>query len=111
MYEQIRAQLAELILSGTLAEGARLPSVRQLAADLGLANGTVVRSYRELEAAGLVHSRRGAGTKVAPLPRPTAPFAAARLADHARAYADAVRRLGVDPDTAVEAARRALTDG
>ncbi|MEW2634923.1 GntR family transcriptional regulator [Streptomyces sp. NPDC048389] len=110
-YEQIRAQLAEFIHSGQLAAGDRLPSVRQLAADLGLANGTVVRAYRELESAGLVHSRRGAGTKVAALPHPTAAYTADRLADHARAYATAARRLGAGPADALEAVRRALTDG
>lgn len=63
-YEQIRAQLADLISVGRLGQGARLPSVRQLASDLGLANNTVVRAYRELETAGLVRSRRGSGTQV-----------------------------------------------
>lgn len=65
-YEQLRRQLAELIGSGMLAPGDRLPPLRQLAADLGLAVGTVARSYRELEAAGLIRSRRGGGTRVVP---------------------------------------------
>ncbi|MEV4724242.1 GntR family transcriptional regulator, partial [Micromonospora humida] len=51
-FEQVRQQIAELIRWGVLAEGQRLPTVRQLAADLGLANGTVARAYQELEAAG-----------------------------------------------------------
>ncbi len=63
-YEQLRRQLYELIASGTLRPGERLPPLRQLAADLGLAVGTVARTYRELEAAGIVVSRRGAGTRV-----------------------------------------------
>lgn len=67
-YEQIRAQLAALIRTGRLAEGERLPTVRQLAADLGLAPGTVARAYRELEATELIRTRRGAGTRVAALP-------------------------------------------
>ena len=65
-YEQLRRQLVVLIEAGTLREGARLPPVRQLAADLALATGTVARTYRELEKAGLVRSRRGAGTAVTP---------------------------------------------
>lgn len=64
-FEQVRRQLAALILTGTLAPDQRLPPLRQLAGDLGLAVGTVARSYRELEAAGLVISRRGGGTRVA----------------------------------------------
>ena len=63
-YEQLRRQLAELIQSAALAPGDRLPPLRQLAADLGLAVGTVARTYRELESAGLVSSRRGGGTRV-----------------------------------------------
>jgi DNA-binding transcriptional regulator YhcF (GntR family) len=45
-YEQLRRQLADLIGSGVLTTGDRLPPVRQLAADLGLAAGTVARTYR-----------------------------------------------------------------
>lgn len=65
-YEQIRSQIASLIAAGALAAGSRLPTVRDLAADLGVAVGTVVRAYRELESAGLVVSRRRTGTMVAP---------------------------------------------
>lgn len=64
-YEQLRRQFHLLISTGRLAPGTRLPPLRQLARDLGLAVGTVARTYRELETAGLVQSRRGAGTRVA----------------------------------------------
>jgi DNA-binding transcriptional regulator YhcF (GntR family) len=63
-FEQLRRQLVELISSGRVEGGQRLPPVRQLAADLGLAAGTVARTYRELETAGLVVTRRGGGTRV-----------------------------------------------
>ena len=65
-FEQIRSRVAELIVSGTLAGGQRLPTVRQLAGDLRVAPGTVARAYKELETAGLLVTRRGAGTRVAP---------------------------------------------
>ncbi|MDF2091590.1 GntR family transcriptional regulator [Knoellia sp. 3-2P3] len=65
-FEQIRSQLAGLIDSGALAEGERLPTVRSLAADLGVAVNTVARAYRELEADGLVVTASRAGTVVAP---------------------------------------------
>ena len=64
-FEQVRSQMASLITSGTLTLGTRLPTVRDLAADLGLAVGTVARAYRELEQEGLVKSRRRFGTMVA----------------------------------------------
>ena len=63
-YEQLRRQLAALIQAAALSPGDRLPPLRQLAADLGLAVGTVARAYRELESAGRVSSRRGGGTRV-----------------------------------------------
>ncbi|MCX5233052.1 GntR family transcriptional regulator [Streptomyces sp. NBC_00233] len=106
-YEQVRAQLADLILSGQLPLGERLPSVRQLAADLGLAAGTMARAYHELENAGLVHSRRGAGTHVTRPPGPT-PAKNAQLLQAAQAYIATGRRLGADDDQLADALRSAL---
>ena len=63
-YEQVRRQLAGHIEAGRLVAGSRLPPVRQLAADLGLAAGTVARAYRELEEAGLITTGRARGTHV-----------------------------------------------
>jgi DNA-binding transcriptional regulator YhcF (GntR family) len=67
-YEQIRAQISSLIALGALAPGTRLPTVRSLAADLGIAAGTVARAYRELEQSGLIATRRRNGTVVAGAP-------------------------------------------
>ncbi|XAZ30608.1 GntR family transcriptional regulator [Paenarthrobacter ureafaciens] len=63
-YEQIRRQLGSLITVGALEPGSRLPTVRSLAADLGIAAGTVARAYKELEQSGLIESRRRNGTIV-----------------------------------------------
>ncbi|WP_026555806.1 GntR family transcriptional regulator [Arthrobacter sp. 35W] len=63
-YEQIRAQLAAMIAVGAVQPGARLPTVRMLALDLGVAAGTAARAYKELEAAGMVSTRRRHGTVV-----------------------------------------------
>lgn len=54
-----------MIASGELGAGERLPTVRQAAADLGVAPGTAARAYRMLEQEGLVVARTGAGTRVA----------------------------------------------
>lgn len=67
-YEQIRAQISALAAVGSLAPGSRLPTVRSLAADLGIAPGTVARAYKELEAAGVVEARRRGGTFIAAAP-------------------------------------------
>lgn len=61
----IHQQLRGLILSGQLGAGERLPTVRQTAADLGVATGTVAKAYKLLEAEGFVVTRTAAGTRVA----------------------------------------------
>jgi DNA-binding transcriptional regulator YhcF (GntR family) len=60
-FEQLRSQIASQAASGELPAGTRLPTVRQAAADLGVAVNTVARAYRELEADGVIttHGRRG----------------------------------------------------
>lgn len=106
-YEQIRSQIAGHVRSGLLADGARLPTIRALAADLGVAPGTVARAYTELEAAGLVASRRRTGTVVtgaAAAPAPAEQRVRALAAELARtAQAD-----GVDPEAVLAAVRAAL---
>lgn len=64
-YEQVRLQVLEHVDSGRLRPGDRLPTVRSLAERLGVAPGTVARTYRELEASGVVVTRGRAGTVVA----------------------------------------------
>lgn len=64
-YRQIVDQMLALTAGGKLKVGVRLPPVRQLAADLGLANGTVARAYRLLEEAGVLETRGRRGTFVA----------------------------------------------
>lgn len=76
-YEQIRLQISALVAAGALPAGTRLPAVRSLAADLGLAAGTVARAYKELEQSGLIETRRRSGTVVVGLPAHPAPDAGA----------------------------------
>ena len=87
--ETIEAGLRAAIRDGRLAAGTRLPSTRALAADLGVARGTVSEAYAQLLAEGHLTARRGSGTFVADVapatPRQTrgvAPSAAARYAFH-----------------------------
>ncbi|ATG53309.1 GntR family transcriptional regulator [Brachybacterium vulturis] len=65
-YEQVRREIIEQVGSGELRPGDKLPAIRVLAGDLGLAPGTVARAYKLLEEAQIVLTRRGAGTTVAP---------------------------------------------
>ena len=104
-YEQIRTQIATFVASGLLAPGTRLPTIRALAADLGVAAGTVARAYSELEATGLVTSRRRTGTVVAE--RTSAP-----VGDGVRAAAEELaaraRAGGLSEETVVALVRAAF---
>lgn len=103
-YEQVRQQLADLITGGVLPPAHRLPPIRQLAADLGLAAGTVARAYQELEAEGLIHTRRAAGTVVAGSSRPQKTNE--RIESLARQYVRATQRLGLTMGEAIDAVER-----
>ncbi len=107
-YEQIRAQILELAASGELPEGTRLPTIRQLAGDLGLATGTVARAYRELESQNIVISRVRHGTTIAPRTRPNAAQARKQLRAAARTYARTARALGFDPNETIHELRSNL---
>lgn len=63
-YEQIKGEILGLIAAGELPVQYRLPPIRQLAGDLGVAPNTVARAYRELELDGFVRSRGRRGTIV-----------------------------------------------
>ena len=65
IYEQITAQMKNLILNGTLAEGAQLPSMRALANDLRISVITTKRAYADLEAQGFIETVQGKGCFVA----------------------------------------------
>ena len=110
-YEQIRSQISDAVALGLLERGGRLPTIRQLAADLGLAPGTIARAYRELEAAGLIVSRGRHGTFVAGRhTTPPAPERRRRIAAAAASFALEARRLGIDSGAALDAARAALNE-
>jgi GntR family transcriptional regulator len=106
-YEQIRSRIAALVHSGGLVEGDRLPTVRALAADLGVAAGTVARAYTELETDGLVEGRRRFGTVVT---GGTGDPARARLRAAANRLVNAARADGLDDDAVRTAVQAALDD-
>jgi DNA-binding transcriptional regulator YhcF (GntR family) len=103
-FEQVRSQIAAQISGGTLAVGTRLPTVRGLADDLGLAVNTVARAYRELEAAGLVETRGRGGTVVTA----DADASQTRLQEAAQAYASVAHDTGLDVEEALRVVRAAL---
>lgn len=103
-FEQIRGELARQVGDGLLPAGTRLPTVRQLADDLGVAANTVARAYRELEQAGLIETRGRAGSFVSGASVEREALAAAG------AYAARIRELGLGDDEAIRLLRRAWGD-
>ena len=103
-FEQLRVQLREQVRSGELSAGTRLPTVRRLAEDLGLAPNTVARAYRELEADGFIETRGRNGTYINA--RGDAAEQQAQVA--ARAFVDRTRQLGIDSAAALALVNAAL---
>ena len=104
-FEQVRSQLAEQIAAGVLVVGTRLPTVRRLAEDLGLAVNTVHRAYQELEAAGLVETRGRGGTVVTA----NGDQLELQLQQAAEAFAAVARQTGTDRTHALRIVRAALS--
>jgi DNA-binding transcriptional regulator YhcF (GntR family) len=96
-YEQLRIELIKQVKSGELAGGTRLPTVRKLAEDLGIAPNTVARTYRELEADGFIETRGRNGSFISPQGDP----ADKQAQEAARAYADRIQKLGIPRTTAL----------
>jgi GntR family transcriptional regulator len=106
-FEQVRTQLSDAIASGALGAEERLPPIRQLATELGLAVNTVARAYRELESAGLVETRGRNGTFVVGAPTEIR----RRALELTQAHIDRMRELGVTPTETLAMLRRELETG
>ncbi|MER5640218.1 GntR family transcriptional regulator [Kitasatospora sp. NPDC002227] len=94
LYQQIKDQVALAVLSGELAEGSALPSVRALARDLRISIITTTRAYTELAAGGFIATVPGKGAYVLPL-------------DSALVREQLLRQVEDGLQTALDAARRA----
>jgi len=103
-FEQVRAQLAQQINDGALPVGAKLPTVRALAEELGLATNTVARAYRELESASLLETRGRAGTFVGA----DGDASKARASAAAAEFVAVVDGLGIDRTVALAIVTAAL---
>lgn len=91
LFDQLRRQIIDGVRDGRLPPGTRLPTVRELASELGLAVNTVARTYRELETAGIVETRGRHGTFIA-----RADPADEAMAAAAHTFVSAAKALGID---------------
>jgi DNA-binding transcriptional regulator YhcF (GntR family) len=101
---QLHTQIQDAVKDGTLAAGTKLPTVRALAEQLGVAPYTVARVYRQLEDLGVLETHGRNGTIVSTFGDDSQQQA--QLA--ARAYADRIHALGVSADEGLALARSAL---
>ena len=92
IYQQIITQIKHMVASQRLRPGDEVPPIRVLAEQLLVNPNTVARAYRELEAAGILTSRRGSGTRVAEKGSPLA------RAERLRVLTERVEGLLVDAD-------------
>jgi len=95
VYEQIADQVRRLVASGVLGPGSALPSVRQLAGDLGVNLNTVARAYRLLEEEGFLVIHDRAGVEVAAPAKRLDRATRTRLLDQLRATLARLRQAGM----------------
>ncbi len=109
VYEQLREQILRMVAAGTLAPGHRLPTIRQLAVDLGLAKGTVAKAYELLESESVIATRGRKGSFVLEQPTQTAAERIDGLAAPIDALVITARQLGSSLDEVRTALERAWT--
>jgi DNA-binding transcriptional regulator YhcF (GntR family) len=110
-YRQIVDQLVSAIERGDLKPGAALPTVRQLAGDLGIAPNTVARAYAELQESGWLVSDGRRGTHVADdAPKRDRTERARALLDTVTKFVETLRQRGFTPQEVSIALRQAEGD-
>lgn len=103
IYLQIVNQVKYLVAAGRLAPGEALPSVRKLAEQLVVNPNTIARAYRELEAAGVLATRRGAGVYVSENGSPLARSEQTKiLNERIDVLLAEARQMGIDFDALLE---------
>jgi GntR family transcriptional regulator len=106
-YLQVVQQVEQALRMGHLHPGDRLPTVKQVVAEIAINPNTVLKAYRELESLGLVEGRQGVGTFVVGRPSGPPPSTQARLARSLRRWVESARAGGLD-DAAIEALVRSV---
>src|SRR5476651_2152686 len=104
-YLQLVQQVKQSLRMGTLSVGDKLPTVKEVVAEVAINPNTVTKAYRELEHEGLVEGRQGVGTFVARRPIGPPPGTQARLARSLERWVQTARSEGLD-DESIEALLR-----
>lgn len=105
-FEQLRIGIIDRVRSGELVAGTKIPTVRSLAAELGLAPNTVARAYRELEQQAVIETRGRKGSFISSSGDPTRDQAGRAASE----YVALIRHLGL-PDSDARAFVEAALQG
>jgi GntR family transcriptional regulator len=108
-YVQLVQQVKQAMRMGSLDIGDKLPSVKEVVAEVAINPNTVMKAYWELEHEGLVEGRQGVGTYVTQLPAGPPPRVHSRLAQGLSRWVQTARAEGLD-DESIESMLRAILD-
>jgi GntR family transcriptional regulator len=106
-YLQLVQQIKQALRMGTLEVGDKLPTVKEVVAEVVVNPNTVMKAYWELEHEGLVEGRQGVGTFVLRLPSGPPPGTQQRLARGLEKWVVSARTAGLD-DESIEALVRSI---
>jgi GntR family transcriptional regulator len=108
-YVQLVQQVKQAMRMGMLTIGDKLPSVKEVVAEIAINPNTVMKAYWELEHDGLVEGRQGVGTYVTQIPEGPPPQVHARLARGLGRWVQTARAEGLN-DESIDSMLRAILD-
>ncbi|MDO5389262.1 MAG: GntR family transcriptional regulator [Clostridia bacterium] len=96
IYEQIKEKTKEYIINGAMSEHEKLPSVREVAAQLAINPNTIQKAYKELEAEGYIYSQKAKGYFVAPMKKNLQLIKREEALEHLENMVKELKYLGTD---------------
>ncbi|WAH37743.1 GntR family transcriptional regulator [Alicyclobacillus dauci] len=108
IYHQIMQRICGQILRSEFRLGDKLPSVRDLALDMGVNPNTIKRVYNELERIGIVETKRGQGTFVTESSSRIDRLRREQMAEHISRFVQDMMDMGFDPSTIVQGVKESL---
>jgi GntR family transcriptional regulator len=109
-YLQLAQQVKQALRMGTLDIGDKLPTVKEVVAEVAINPNTVMKAYWELEREGLVEGRQGVGTFVSRRPEGPPPAVQTRLARSLERWVQTARREGLDDESIESLLRSTLSN-
>lgn len=110
IYEQLVENISNMVLRGVLSPNEPIPSVRQLASELGINPNTIHKAYAELERRGIIYSSPGRGSFVSDEIGDAKEKMLTELSDEIRSVFDSARALGVTKDEIISIANDVWRD-